>query len=98
MTIYREKDGDSLTVRLEGRLDTITAPELDRELEENLPGVKHLIIDLAELEYISSAGLRSILSAHKRMKNQGTMRVLHPGDMVKEVFEVTGFDAILNLE
>ncbi len=97
MKIYREEGQDSLTLRLEGRLDTLTAPELNKELEEGLQGVKFLIIDLEDLEYISSAGLRSILTAHKKMKKQGTMQVLHPNDMVREVFEVTGFDTILDL-
>ena len=98
MTIYREKKGDSLTIRLEGRLDTITSPDFDREMEEDLPGIRHLTIDMEGLEYISSAGLRSILATHKRMKTQGTMQVIHPGEMVREVFEVTGFDEILDLD
>lgn len=98
MTINRELKGNKLTLSLEGRLDTTTAPELERVVEQELEGVTELVVDLEKLEYISSAGLRVLLAAHKKMKGQGSMTVLHPNDIVKEVFNVTGFTDILTIE
>ena len=98
MTINRKKDGAVLTLAVEGRLDTITAPELEAALREELDGVKELIFDFSALEYISSAGLRVLLSAQKQMNGQGTMKVIHAGELVMEVFEVTGFTDILAIE
>lgn len=83
---------------MEGRLDTTTAPELEAELKGCLDGVEALVIDLRELAYISSAGLRVILSVQKRMNKQGEMVVRHANDTVMEVFEVTGFIDILTIE
>ena len=81
-----------------GRLDTVTAPELESAVKEILPGLTDLTIDLKELEYISSAGLRVLLSAQKAMNAQGTMRVVNVNDTVMEIFDVTGFADILTIE
>jgi anti-sigma B factor antagonist len=98
MTINKKQDGGALVVALEGRLDTTTAPELEQELKNSLDGVTDLTLDLAKLDYISSAGLRVLLSAHKTMMKQGQMKVINASEIVKEVFEVTGFCDILNIE
>ena len=98
MTINTAKEGTALTVALEGRLDTTTAPELEAALNEALDGVEALTIDLEQLEYISSAGLRVLLSAQKRMMKQGEMKVINPNEVVMDVFSLTGFDSILNIE
>ena len=97
MTITKKKDGAALTVSLEGRFDTLTSPELDAVLKAELPGVTDLTIDLAALEYVSSAGLRVLLSAQKVMNAQGKMTVLNPNETVAEIFEVTGFSDILTV-
>ena len=85
-------------IALEGRLDTVTAPELETELKSALDGAKELVFDFAKLEYISSAGLRVLLSAQKTMNKQGSMVVKNASDEVKEIFEVTGFSDILTIE
>ena len=87
-----------LTVVLTGRLDTTTAPELEKELKASLDGVSALTIDMAALEYISSAGLRVLLSAQKTMNKQGTMVISGVSPEVKEIFDVTGFSDILTIE
>ena len=87
-----------LTVVLTGRLDTTTAPELEKELRDSLDGVSALTIDMAALEYISSAGLRLLLSAQKVMNRQGEMKVLHVDETILNIFEVTGFSDILTIE
>ena len=98
MTINETREGSRLTVALEGRLDTITAPDLEKRLQKVLPGVKELVFDMEKLEYLSSAGLRVLLYAHKTMTAQGSMVVRHVNDLIVEVFEVTGFSSILNIE
>ena len=98
MTITKTLNGTELTVALEGRLDTVTAPELETELKASLEGVTVLVIDFAELEYISSAGLRVLLSAQKVMNKQGEMKVTNVNETVMEIFEVTGFSDILTIE
>ena len=97
MTINKTRDGNSLTVAIEGRLDTTTAPQLEAELKASLDGITDLTIDLSTLEYISSAGLRVLLSAQKIMNKQGKMKVTGANETVMEVFEVTGFSDILNI-
>ena len=97
MTITKKLEGSKLTIELEGRLDTTTAPQLDAELSSSLSGVKELHLDLADLAYLSSAGLRSILSAQKKMNRQGKMEVHNVCDTIMEVFEVTGFVDILTI-
>ncbi len=98
MTINQQKDGTVLTLALEGRLDTMTALQLEAALQEALPGVKTLTFDLEKLDYVSSAGLRVLLSAQKTMNKQGAMKVIHANDMVLEIFEITGFSDILTIE
>ncbi len=98
MTINKISNGDALTIALEGRLDTTTAPSLDEELKAGLDGIKELTFDLAKLEYISSAGLRVLLSAQKVMNKQGSMVVKNVSEEINEIFEVTGFVDILNIE
>ena len=97
MTISKDQNGNSLTISLEGRLDTTTAPQLDTEIKD-LSGVESLKFDFAKLEYISSAGLRVLLSAQKVMNKQGNMTVKGANEAVMEIFEVTGFVDILNIE
>ena len=98
MTIQNIKQGTALTLALEGRLDTMTAPELEKELLASLEGVTALTIDMAKLEYVSSAGLRVLLSAQKQMSKQGDMKVVHVNETIREIFEVTGFSDILTIE
>ena len=97
MTITKTQNGTDLTLALEGRLDTITAPELEAELSADLDNVESLTLDFSKLDYISSAGLRVLLSAHKRMSGKGGMKVTNVNEIVQEVFEVTGFADILNI-
>ena len=97
MTITKEQNGDKLTLKIEGRLDTTTAPQLEAELKTALDGVKELVFDINELEYISSAGLRVLLSAQKAMNKQGSMTVTGASEAVMEIFEVTGFVDILTI-
>ena len=87
-----------MSVTLDGRLDTITAPELEKTLNASLDGVSALTIDFEKLTYISSAGLRVLLAAQKRMSSQGAMKVVHVSDVVMEIFDVTGFSGILTIE
>ena len=96
--ITQNKDNTALTVALEGRLDTTTAPQLEGELKTALEGVTVLTLDMEKLEYISSAGLRVLLSAQKRMNAQGEMKIVHVGETIMEIFEVTGFSDILTIE
>lgn len=98
MTIHKQQDGSKLTIALEGRLDTVTSPELENELKQSLDGVTDLTLDCAKLDYISSAGLRVLLSTQKAMNRQGSMKVVHVNEVVNEVFEVTGFTDILTIE
>ena len=98
MTIQQIKNENALTVALEGRLDTMTAPELETELKTALEGVTDLTFDLEKLDYISSAGLRVLLAAQKTMNRQGSMKVTHVNDIITEIFEVTGFTDILTIE
>ena len=98
MIINKKKDGSALVIALEGRLDTTTAPDLEKELKNSLDGITDLTLDMTNLDYISSAGLRVLLSAHKIMVKQGKMKVTNASEIVREVFEVTGFSDILNIE
>ena len=98
MNITKKENGDALEVALQGRLDTMTAPQLEAALKEALPGVEALTFDLEKLDYISSAGLRMLLSAQKTMNRQGTMKVKNANEMILEIFEVTGFSDILTIE
>ena len=98
LNIKKEQDNDKLTFALEGRLDTVTSPELESAIKESLDGVKELVMDFENLEYISSAGLRVLLSAQKIMMQQGSMKVINVNDIVMEIFDVTGFGDILTIE
>ena len=98
MTITTTRNGSALTLQLEGRLDTTTSPQLEAELSASLNGVTQLTLDLQQLAYLSSAGLRVILGAQKRMNKQGQMIVRHVNETIMEVFEGTGFVDILTIE
>ncbi|MEF9939032.1 MAG: STAS domain-containing protein [Clostridium sp.] len=98
MTINKTLTATELTLTLTGRLDTTTAPQLESELKSSLDNVDSLIMDFKALEYISSAGLRVLLSAQKVMNKQGKMVIRHVNDTILEVFEVTGFNDILTIE
>ena len=98
MTITKNQEGAALVIALEGRLDTTTSPELEKELKDALPGVTGLTLDLEKLEYISSAGLRVLLAAQKTMSAQGTMKLIHVNEIIMEIFEITGFSDILTIE
>lgn len=98
MKIQYNKDAEKLTVAIEGRLDTVTAPEFEAKLGELLNGVSELVIDMAKVDYVSSAGLRVILKVQKRMSKQGKMKLIGVNDTVMEVFEITGFADILHIE
>jgi anti-sigma B factor antagonist len=98
MTINKKTDGKTLTVTVSGRLDTSTAPSLEAELKDSLGNISELVFDMKEVEYVSSAGLRVLLSAQKTMDKQGSMKLLHVSDPVMDVFDVTGFTDLLTIE
>ena len=98
LNITKNANGEALKIILEGRLDTTTAPQLEAELGKVLPGVTDLKFDLEKLEYISSAGLRVLLSTQKTMNKQGKMVVSNASAEVKEIFDVSGFSDILTIE
>lgn len=98
MRIEKKNEGTSLTLALSGRLDTITSPELESEIKAGLGGVTELVFDLSGLEYISSAGLRVLLTAQKIMNKQGRMVVRNVSAAIQDIFEVTGFTEILTIE
>lgn len=98
MTIEKKLEGSELSITLGGRLDTRTAPELEKEIKANVDGVEKLVLDLAKLEYLSSAGLRVLLAAQKIMNKQGEMLVRNVNETIAEIFEITGFSDILTIE
>lgn len=98
MEINKNLNGDALELKIIGRLDTTTAPALEAEVKNSLEGLKSIIFDLEGLEYISSAGLRVLLSAQKSMNKQGTMKLVNVNEVVMEVFEITGFVDVLTIE
>ena len=98
MTITKNQNGTTLEIALEGRLDTMTAPELEAVLNQSLDGADSLTLDFSKLEYISSAGLRVLLSAHKAMSGKGGMKVKNANEIVREVLDVTGISDILTIE
>ena len=98
MDIKTTLNNDTLEIALTGRLDTVTSPDLEKELVNSLEGVKKLVLDFAKLEYISSAGLRVLLSAQKMMKAQGCMEVCNVNANIMEVFEITGFVDVLTIK
>ena len=98
MTIEIKRNAEETIIKLVGRLDTTTAPALDKTINEDIAGTKNLILDVKELEYISSAGLRVLLGAQKKMQKIGSMKVTNVREEVMEVFEMTGFADILVIE
>ena len=98
MTIEKNINAEALTLKVSGRLDTQTAPELEKEIDTSLPGTKELVLDMTDLEYVSSAGLRVILKAQKVMNAQGSMVLTGVNESIMEVFEITGFLDILTIE
>ena len=98
MAINKTIEGDHMTITPESRIDTNTAPELETIIKNSLDGITDLVIDLKDLNYISSAGLRVLLSAQKTMNRKGSMVIRNASSKVLEIFEVTGFDCILNIE
>ena len=98
MTIEIKRNAEETTIKLVGRLDTTTAPALDKTINEDVAEVKNLVLDFKELEYISSAGLRVLLSAQKKLQKIGSMKVTNVREEVMEVFEMTGFADILVIE
>lgn len=98
MRITKSGQGGSLALVLEGRLDTRTAPLLEAELKDSLSGLTELVLDMAGVDYVSSAGLRVLLAAHKQMAKQGSLRLAHVNPGVMEVFDMTGFTDILRID
>lgn len=98
MTIEKKHSSTELLITLSGRLDTITAPQLESELKASLGGVEKLVLDFAGLDYLSSAGLRVLLAAQKTMNKQGSMVIRSVNETIAEIFEVTGFSDILTIE
>ena len=98
MTIEKNLNGAELNVKVAGRLDTTTAPELEASLKESFEGLTKLVLDFSELEYLSSAGLRVLLQAQKTMNKQGEMIIRNVNETINEIFEVTGFIDILTIE
>ena len=98
LNINKTVENEKTVYVLEGRLDTVTAPDLEKELKESLDGVKELVLDFEKLEYISSAGLRVLLAAQKTMTKQGEMKLIHVNETIMEIFEVTGFSDIRTIE
>ena len=98
MTIEKNLNGTELTVTITGRLDTTTAPQLEAEFKQSINGIEKLVLDFANLEYLSSAGLRVLLQVQKTMNKQGEMIIKNVNDTINEIFEVTGFIDILTIE
>ena len=98
MTIEKMTTGTATTLKIVGRLDTTTAPELEATIDACAAGVKELVLDCSALEYVSSAGLRVILKAQKLMNAQGNMKLIHVNETIMEVFDITGFADILTIE
>lgn len=98
MNTEMNRNGDQLAMSVSGRLDTTTAPQLEKIVEAELDGVKDLVIDCEKLDYISSAGLRLLLKLQKKMNEAGSMKLVHVNEANMEVFNITGFDQILTIE
>ena len=98
MEIKRVKDGDVLRIKVSGRIDTMTAPEFEAGVKPYLEGVMSLVLDFADVGYISSAGLRVLLTLQKIMLTQGEMKLINVNDIVGDVFEITGFNEIFTYE
>ncbi|MCR5142757.1 MAG: STAS domain-containing protein [Ruminococcus sp.] len=97
MTVNKTINGTELVIAIEGRVDTTTSPQLEREINDSISGITKLVFDFSKVEYISSAGLRVLLTAQKTMNKQGEMSVSNCGEDIMEIFEVTGFTDILTI-
>ena len=98
MEIIKDLNGSELTIKLVGELNTITSPFLEDVIKNDLNGIKSLIFDFSQLDYLSSSGLRTILVAQKIMDNQGRMVIKKPNDSILEIFDITGFSSLLEIE
>ncbi len=98
MTIEKNINGDAVTLSLKGKLDTNTAPELEAVLSDVMANAKTLLFDFTDLEYLSSAGLRVLLNAQKNISKQGKMTITHVNETIMDIFDMTGFSSILNIE
>ena len=98
MELSHNRENDKLTIKISGRVDTVTAPQLDKYIDDNISGVTELIFDLSDMSYTSSAGLRVILRAQKLMNKQGSMKIINVKSDIMEIFDITGFTDILNFE
>ena len=98
MTIEKTINGSALIYKITGMLDTETAPELETLLDSELAGIEDLTLDFEKLEYVSSAGLRVIIGAQKRLSKTGKMKIIHVNESIMEIFEITGFTTILTIE
>ena len=98
MVVNVNKDGEILKIVPEGRIDTVTAPEFSKAIDENIEGIKNLVLDFEKLEYISSAGLRVLLTTQKNMQKIGSMKLVNVNESIMDVFNITGFVDILNIE
>ena len=98
LNIDKKVDGKNIELVLSGRIDTTTAPELDKAIQEIIGNAENLVFNFANIDYISSAGLRVLLTSQKAMNKQGSMKVIHVNESVMEIFEVTGFSEILSIE
>ncbi len=98
MQISTEKENSKLTVTVSGRIDTVTAPELEKYALDHMEGITEMALDLADVEYVSSAGLRALLQIHKDMSKQGKLKLLNINTAVKEIFGMTGFLRIFTIE
>ena len=98
MTIEIKRNAEETTLKIVGRLDTVTAPSLDKSISDNINDLKNLVLDFKELEYISSAGLRVLLATQKKMQHIGSMKLINVSADVMEIFDMTGFADILTIE
>ena len=98
MNITKNTEDKNLTIKIEGRVDTLTSPELEKAIKDSEAEIESLFLDFTDVQYISSAGLRVLLSAHKVMSKKGGMKVRNANEDIMEIFEVTGFLDILNIE
>ena len=98
MIAKQNKEGNKLTIYIQGKVDTVTAPQLEKELEASLDGIEELVLDLSDMEYISSAGLRVLLTAQKRMNKQGKMTMVGVNETVEEIFDITGLLDIFTIQ
>ena len=98
LNITMNEAGGAAVILLEGHLDTVTAPDLEAVLNDCCPAADSLVLDFAGVDYISSSGLRVLLTAHKAMANKGGLKLIHANGMIREIFDMTGFSGILTIE